>query len=160
MLLKISRYKGDSDSCIRYAAEEYLRFNGLEPSGDIGIARSDCKPYLTNLPYYVSFSHTKGLKACAVSEKPVGVDVERMSLKRDFAALSGRFFAKGEKTGKRYRFYKLWTAKEAIKKLKDIPLVDALRASDYRYVRHFDFINGVALSAAGEGSFFIVLFFD
>ena len=53
---------------------------------------------------------------------------------KDFAALSKRFFADGEITGKRGEFYKLWTAKEALKSFTDIPLIDALAFSDYSKV--------------------------
>ncbi len=159
MLLKISKDKGDSESCIRYAAREYMAFMGLETEEPVEIRRHKGKPVLENLPFFVSFSHTASMKACAVSDKEVGIDVERMTGGKDFAALSKRFFAGGEITGKRREFYKLWTAKEALKKLTDIPLIDALRLSDYSKVRHFDIIEGISLSVAGEGKFFIVLFF-
>lgn len=159
MLLKINKDRGDSDSCIRFAAEEYMRFNGLEINGPVEISRINGKPILENLPFFVSFSHTKGIKACAVSDKQVGVDVERMCGNRDFFALSKRFFGEGESTKRRYQFYKLWTAKEALKKLTEAPLTEVLKTTDYSKVRHFDFIAGIALSVAGCGKFFIVLFF-
>lgn len=159
MLIKISKDKGDSDSCIRYAVQEYADYFGYPIAQPINILRTDGKPTLEGLPYQVSFSHTKGFKACVVSDKAVGVDIEKMSLGRDYYALSKRFFAPTEATKNRYQFYKLWTAKEALKKLIDIPLPEALRLTDYNSVRHFDFISSIALSVAGEGNFFIVLFF-
>lgn len=159
MLIKISKDKGDSDSCIRYAVQEYAGFFGCRITLPINILRADGKPILDGLPYFVSFSHTKDFKACVVSDKAVGVDIERMTTGRDYHSLSKRFFAPDEATKNRYKFYKLWTAKEALKKLIGVPLPEALRLTDYTGVRHFDFINGIALSVAGEGSFFIVLFF-
>ena len=91
------------------------------------------KPYLINEPnVHFSLSHSAGWAVCALSDHPVGVDIERCEPgRRDVAA---RFFHKDEV---RYlnsllpsmrddAFYKLWTLKESFVKSTgrglDLPL--------------------------------------
>ena len=91
------------------------------------------KPYLINEPnVHFSLSHSAGWAVCALSDHPVGVDIERCEPgRRDVAS---RFFHKDEV---RYlnsllpsmrddAFYKLWTLKESVVKSTgrglDLPL--------------------------------------
>ena len=91
------------------------------------------KPYLINEPnVHFSLSHSAGWAVCALSDHPVGVDIERCEPgRRDVAS---RFFHKDEV---RYlnsllpsmrddAFYKLWTLKESFVKSTgrglDLPL--------------------------------------
>lgn len=83
------------------------------------VARTDKgKPYFPTLPQlYFSISHTKGLTLCALSNQPVGVDIEtvrprRASLPR--FALSPDEYRRYEALGGDWpAFYTLWTRKEA-----------------------------------------------
>lgn len=84
-----------------------------------------------NLPLYFNLSHSADMVLCAVSERPIGVDVEQIKPFR--AGLVDRFFTKTEAD---YilgdmpeipecigdpvvcsRFYRVWTAKEAYVKM-------------------------------------------
>ncbi len=71
------------------------------------------KPYFENLPLYFSNSHSGTRVAIAVSDRPVGVDIER---KRDVRkGLSERFFTEKEQ---KCDFFEIWTKKEAYGKCK------------------------------------------
>lgn len=77
------------------------------------------KPYLKNYPdIHYNISHTKGVIVCAVSNKPVGVDIER--IKKVNHGIVKRFFTVDEQNyilnskGKEdERFIEIWTKKEA-----------------------------------------------
>ena len=81
------------------------------------------RPYLRNCPYYVSISHSDGAVACAVSENPVGIDIEKIKPvrtalvnyvclpdEREFVGPTGDIITDGEVL---HRFFAVWTAKEA-----------------------------------------------
>ncbi len=83
------------------------------------------KPYINVPGVHFSISHTNGLVACAISDKPIGIDAEKM-LNRDkrHEEIAKRFFtdkefaAFEESQDKTLAFYKAWCGKEAtIKKL-------------------------------------------
>ncbi len=77
------------------------------------------KPYLPDWPaVQLSLSHSGGYGVCAVSDAPVGVDVELIRpLRRD---VPGRFFTPAEQawlTGRpESAFFRLWTRKESFVK--------------------------------------------
>lgn len=83
------------------------------------VARTDAgKPYFPTLPQlHFNISHTKNLILCALSDRPVGVDIEtvrprRASLPR--FALSPEEYRHYEALGGDWSaFYTLWTQKEA-----------------------------------------------
>ena len=83
------------------------------------IARTDQgKPYFPEHPnVHFNFSHTRGMVLCAVSDTPVGVDIEGIRPRRK--ALSGYVFTPSEQRqyqelgGDWPAFYTLWTRKEA-----------------------------------------------
>ncbi|MDO4269312.1 MAG: 4'-phosphopantetheinyl transferase superfamily protein [Eubacteriales bacterium] len=91
------------------------------------------KPYLVSEPgVHFSLSHSGGWAVCAVSEHPVGVDIERCEAgRRDIAS---RFFHKDEvrylntllPSARDDAFYSLWTLKESFVKSTgrglDLPL--------------------------------------
>ena len=91
------------------------------------------KPYLVSEPgVHFSLSHSADWAVCAVSDRPVGVDIERCEPgRRDVAA---RFFHKEEvrylnsllPSMREQAFYKLWTLKESFVKTTgrglDLPL--------------------------------------
>ena len=55
-----------------------LLFKLMMPEADLSqlVMADNGKPYLIGLPFHFSFSHCKGYAACAVDEKPVGIDIE------------------------------------------------------------------------------------
>ena len=86
------------------------------------------KPYVTKPSgLYFNISHSGMLCVCAVSNVPVGVDIQRMDLVR-FDAIAHRYFppkdqaayeAADDKIG---MFYTLWTKKEALGKCLGVGL--------------------------------------
>ena len=84
-----------------------------------------------NLPFYFNLSHSGDFVLCAVSEKPIGVDIEQIKPFR--AGLITRWCSQGEAEfirGSHHalkdsvtdpevcaRFYRVWTAKEAYAKM-------------------------------------------
>lgn len=64
---------------------------------------------------YVSFSHSSNMVACAVSDKPVGIDIERIrdvnqrTVLKSCTTEEANFLLLGKKED----FFKIWTLKEA-----------------------------------------------
>lgn len=76
------------------------------------------RPYVDSLPLFISVSHSGSIAVCAVSDRPVGIDVEQIK-KRSFK-LTDRIFSKDEIayiSGSAKRFFEVWTAKEAYAKM-------------------------------------------
>lgn len=80
------------------------------------------KPFLVGYDVHFSISHTEGLVTCAISDKPIGVDAEKISGKRDFDSIfkfASRFFTDNEINHlcalgyPEEEFIKIWTAKES-----------------------------------------------
>ncbi|MCL2372784.1 MAG: 4'-phosphopantetheinyl transferase superfamily protein [Defluviitaleaceae bacterium] len=77
------------------------------------------KPYLKGLPVHFNISHSGDYVVCAVSEQPVGIDIERIK-EVDFK-LAERYFCKSEYRDLFAReeirrldyFFSLWTLKES-----------------------------------------------
>jgi phosphopantetheine--protein transferase-like protein len=55
-----------------------LLFKLMMPEADLSqlVMADNGKPYLIGLPFHFSFSHCKGYAACAVDNKPIGIDIE------------------------------------------------------------------------------------
>ncbi len=77
------------------------------------------KPYLRDYPnIHYNISHIKGVIVCAVSDKPVGIDIERV--KKINKRIVERYFTQNEqsyifasKENQDERFVEIWTRKEA-----------------------------------------------
>lgn len=80
------------------------------------------KPYFATGNYYFSISHTKHHVFCALSEKPIGIDVEEQDRDIDLR-LAEKILSVPEKVryeasrDKRLALLKLWVLKEAAAKL-------------------------------------------
>ena len=94
-----------SRALLAFALEETL--GGREP---LSLAKdAGGRPFLPERPgLFLSLSHTEGAAVLALSDAPVGVDVERL---RAIPPRLGRDFAGGEET-----FWRRWTAAEAAAK--------------------------------------------
>lgn len=94
---------------------------------------------------FFSISHSGDFAVCAVSDSPVGVDIERMEQfkKRDsymlFTALESEYVNKSDSLN---RFYTLWTRKEAYIKAKGGKISDAAKAElvtpDFKLLSKYD----------------------
>ncbi len=90
------------------------------------------KPYI-NGDYSISISHSKGVVAYGICDKPIGIDIEVLrDIDADRLARS-RFFSLREKNwvhGNVVRFLYLWTFKEAVAKTIDVSLTKVLQEVD------------------------------
>lgn len=88
---------------------------------------------------HASVSHSGDWVACAVSEQPIGIDIECDSRPRDLDRLAGevfpaeqwRPFAELPEAERRLGFYEQWTLREAIGKREGRGLVPGMARSQY-----------------------------
>lgn len=72
------------------------------------------KPYATGLPVFFSISHSGDMVVCAVSEKEIGIDIEKirpvnLRAAEKFATEKELAYIKNNENG----FFDIWTLKEA-----------------------------------------------
>ena len=101
-----------------------LLFKLMMPEADLSqlVMADNGKPYLIGLPFHFSFSHCKGYAACAVDDKPVGIDIEIIHPR--IAKVAHKFLNDQEKTmiagleekNQLNQLAFLWAAKEAMYK--------------------------------------------
>lgn len=125
--LKADKLKNKPDKKLSIAAGELVR-KAIAKEFDIDSESirfridSKGKPYTESAPVHFSISHSKNIAVCAISDKPVGIDIEYIRdvnlnvAKRQFAPDEIRYvFEKWELT--KQRFFEIWTRKEAYVKL-------------------------------------------
>ena len=97
------------------------------------------KPYLNNYSdFYFNISHSKDLFAIALSDNPIGVDIEKKCKPNSsknlhlIELICKRFFSKAEQAyifessiNPLNKFYEIWTKKEAYTKFKDQSLINS-----------------------------------
>lgn len=113
-------------------SEALLEHFGIS-SADI-VTNENGKPYLSGNEAYFNISHSCGAVICAVSDKPIGIDIEYIDHRSSerLRALANRYFTKNEaeyflKSGSEAEaFYRIWTRKEAYCKLHGFSLADSL----------------------------------
>lgn len=94
------------------------------------------KPYFENSPLEFGISHSGELAVCALSDKPVGIDVEKVREIRNVEALSARFLSERERyyvtqsSDKSRAFLEIWTKKEAYLKESGVGLNTDLTKAD------------------------------
>lgn len=99
------------------------------------------KPVAENL--FVSISHSNGRCAVCVSEKEIGIDIEKIAY-RDFDKIVRKIF--GEKEREYYGnnkspqvFYEIWTRKEAYSKISGDGIRDIMKATDTFLLDGYEF---------------------
>lgn len=133
----------ESTVCGEWLAKRMLSELSGMPVEEIRLARDhNGKPYVQNLPLYFSVSHSGESVACAVSERPVGLDIEekrerdvgvarricsQKELDYVFSQHKGsdplcKIYTRGQtpcvdEKERLRRFLRVWTAKEAFVKL-------------------------------------------
>ena len=126
------------------------------------------KPYLEGYPdCHFNLSHTRNAIAVIISDKPAGVDIEKIAAAD--LQIAKRFFTENEAAyiettdiGKDKRFYEVWTKKEAYIKYKGKGLSMALNSFDVlcdtisKQIQTFQ-INDYIISACGEYSEFQII---
>ena len=102
-----------------------LLFKLMMPAADLNqlVMADNGKPYLIGLPFHFSFSHCKGYAACAVDDKPIGIDIEIIHPR--IAKVAHKFLNDSEKAmianleqeDQLNQLAFLWAAKEAMYKM-------------------------------------------
>lgn len=113
------RFKSLQRQCEWLAARALLQQTGHRSHAIM--YRPDGAPYLDGSDRYISISHTKGLVALAISQKPIGIDIEASNRN----ALKGaHIFLSDKEAGyvnieelDNIEALRIWTAKEASFKL-------------------------------------------
>ena len=126
----------------------------------LGVGRIEKKengePYLTDSPYFISFSHKDDVAVAALSDSRVGVDIENLSIPRNVQRLS-RLFNENETPQSLYDFYRLWTSKEAIGKYEGTGITFDLLKKKTTDVRHLEYGNYI-IAVAGKGEITLKVF--
>ena len=131
--IKNQEYKNSSLSAL-LCLHELLTVSG-EAQNDLSICRTPGgKPYFASRDLFFSISHAKDTVAVALSDTPVGIDIEFIDGRRDILSLSRRFFAPdehnaiSESNSPLDDFFALWTKKEALAKITGEGLAAICRA--------------------------------
>lgn len=155
MFITVSEKPIESTQMLKKSIEEYCKLKG-ESFAEYAVHKTEGgKPYVEGNPFYISLSHSAGITVAAVSDTPCGIDIEYMK-ERDYQKIAKRFFQ--TMPAGLNEFYRLWTAKEAYKKMSDIPLVDALK-TDISDAVHLPFIQNYSLTVIGKGTPVIIIIF-
>ncbi len=134
-----------ADRLMRVALSEALNL----PKDQIFICVSpEGKPYLENNPVYFSVSHSENIVVCVVSHRPIGVDVELIrpispSAQEKICTDTELEYLRAAKNDEErlYRFFTLWTRKEALFKM-DCSLCKIFSKTDVlTSVQPWDFIT-------------------
>lgn len=121
---EVIKIKNSNKQALKIAADHICRsaisdFCGIVPNKiEFGKERFG-KPYAKNLPVQFSISHSGNIAICAVSEKSVGIDIEKIrpvnpDVARRFATEKELDYIKANRNG----FFEIWTLKEAYFKYK------------------------------------------
>lgn len=108
-------------------AKKYLsKIYGIPPEKLIFAKGEHGKPYVVNIPAHFNISHSGKYTVLAISDRPIGVDIEEI---REFSAITARkLFSEDElsyvagnapsrrKSLMQQCFFEVWTAKEAFLK--------------------------------------------
>ena len=119
------------------------------------------KPYLKSHPdFHFNISHSKEKLAVAISDTPIGIDIEKLR-EPDFR-VAKRFFTEreiGYVGNNPNRFFEIWTKKEAYLKFKGTGLKFPL--SDFDVTKNTKIITfekeGFLISLCSEESDFIII---
>lgn len=165
---KAARLKQPQDRvrclCAGMALDAALQTVGLCEKQAVIALGEHGKPYLAEHPrWHFSLSHSGEWAVCALSDAPIGVDVERYR-PLSYLALSRRYFTLAEteqlhECGDEERealFFRLWTEKESVLKaigrgLPALSQCEKFIEQGYR-VRSYP-LNGYALSVCTTGEF-------
>ncbi len=165
---KAARFQKEHDRvrclCAGAALDRALQTVGLREKTAIIKLGEHGKPQLAEHPeWHFSLSHSGEWAVCALSDSPIGVDVEQCRAK-DYMALAQRFFSPTEQEQLRQcqenecqaLFFQLWTQKESLLKAVGVGLsalsdCEALVKQGYAFCSYP--LDGYALSVCTKGEF-------
>jgi 4'-phosphopantetheinyl transferase len=109
-------------------------------SDDLIKDKNGAPRFLKQKDLYCSISHSNEYVACAISDYPIGIDIQKMK-EVNQVLLSKRFFSEQEKLSE--NFYQIWTSKESYLKMIGIGLKKELNSfyTDLKKNQMFD-LNG------------------
>ena len=99
---------------------------------------------------FVSASDSGELNAVAISDKPCGIDIEKLRDDAELLRISERF---GVKTNNLKEFFEYFCSAEAYAKASGTPLPEVLKNPNAD-VRVLDWIDGCSFAVYGEGVLF------
>ena len=117
---KRNKTSAEQSVCGLYALLLLLRRAGEDTTRLRFGAERGGKPYLEGSRLHFSVSHSASLAVCALSDAPVGADVEKVREMPDAAMLADRFFSADEAAAVRSandpsrELLRIWTRKEAL----------------------------------------------
>jgi len=99
------------------------------------------KPYLVNLPYHISLSHSFDYAAVMIGKKPVGIDIEQV--KQKVERIAHKFMREEELEfiggPDKINQYVCWCAKEAVYKCfgqKEVSFADNILLQPFQFEGH------------------------
>lgn len=154
MLICFTFGKTGSDAFILKAYASFCAIKGQKQL-PVEVKRENGKPFLADAEgertLFASLSHSGEITACALSERPVGIDMQERK-KIDFAAVSARFFSKQTEDEK--EFYSLFCAAEARYKADGGSFFAAMKKGT-EGVRTYELFPGYAFAVKGEEEVFL-----
>lgn len=126
--------------CGEWLCKQMLSEQSGQRFEDIHLWRDENgKPQVKDLPLYFNISHSAGWVACAVSDSPIGIDLEviqnrDLSVARRICSQEELDYIFAENKESLRRFLQVWTAKEAYVKLTGIG-IKAMKEADFFALR-------------------------
>ncbi len=115
--------KREESIAARFVMSELLKSFCNEDMSDKISSDENGKPFIIGRPdIFVSLSHSNGAVAAAVSDRPIGIDIER--IRPVSQKLKSRVYKKIPETDE--DFFRVWTVKEAYLKATGIKFSDML----------------------------------
>lgn len=142
---KVTRLRSEDDKK-RTVAGEMLARNTIAQRCNVSAEsivfgkNKNGKPFTENLDVQFNISHSGDIVVCAVDERPVGIDVEKIRpvnlkiAKRVYTQdeilylFDGKNFTENHDSATIERFFELWTAKEAYLKYLGCGIIDNLNS--------------------------------
>jgi 4'-phosphopantetheinyl transferase len=158
---RISRFKNDDDKKRSICAEmlakrEIAKRYGILPCNVILDAEENGKPYAKNLDIHFSLSHSGDYAVCALGEKPIGIDIQKIvpynekTAKKVCSQSELEIVEKSD--DKSAEFIKLWTKKEAVMKMEGlgigaVDIKNCLGGKKIETVRFLDYFISICEKA-------------
>lgn len=125
----LDAYDRKNGSGRNQARKFFARYLSLESGQIVYAEASSGKPFLQNCPdLHIGISHSNGLLAAYIGPVAAGIDMEYIRPGRNFTGIAEDYFTDDERNEFRgtgsdtekdalFRFYRIWTGKEAALKL-------------------------------------------
>ena len=132
------------------------RHFGMNPKDISFRCTKNGKPYADGLDIHFSLSHSGNLAVCAISDKPVGIDVEKvrsvnMRVAQKWFTPKEQYYVFSDKRKTQKRFFEIWTKKEAYVKrmgtgVTDFQSFDVMGDASIYLVKNKKYIVAVSVT--------------